>query len=290
MANADLNKLCMEESNPMLKAVVRCKHGVLLHMQTSWSKSNPGRRFWSCPYYGGAGGAGCSRYAGCAGVGNEVGGARSDGCSRYAGCAGGVFIGLPLLLVVGKEVAVGGGGALSVGYVRGVGGAVVNINTSKNITFGLPLSLPKPDVLPLPLPELDVLPLPLPKPDGSSLADDWTFCGQPLFFFLSKLTWPSRHAFNFRWCNCWISSRYSPHFHVCDWLKNISIGSQVSFLTVAAIKYIAATTCAHVVGSILTGSAVAGSGSVLAGSVVVGFVVLIEVEVEDALAAVTAVV
>ncbi|KAK4709668.1 hypothetical protein R3W88_004181 [Solanum pinnatisectum] len=52
MANADLNKLCMEESNPMLKAVVRCKHDVLLHMQTSWSKSNPGRRFWLCPYYG----------------------------------------------------------------------------------------------------------------------------------------------------------------------------------------------------------------------------------------------
>ncbi|WMV26942.1 hypothetical protein MTR67_020327 [Solanum verrucosum] len=52
MANADLNKLCMEESDPMLKAVVQCKHGVLLHMQTSWSKSNPGRRFWSYPYYG----------------------------------------------------------------------------------------------------------------------------------------------------------------------------------------------------------------------------------------------
>ncbi|WMV51384.1 hypothetical protein MTR67_044769 [Solanum verrucosum] len=52
MANADLNKFCMEESDPMLKAVVRYKHSVLLHMQSSWSKSNPGRRFWSCPYYG----------------------------------------------------------------------------------------------------------------------------------------------------------------------------------------------------------------------------------------------
>jgi len=52
MSNAKLNKLCMEESDPMLKTIVRCKHGSLLHMQTSWSKSNPGRRFWSCPYYG----------------------------------------------------------------------------------------------------------------------------------------------------------------------------------------------------------------------------------------------
>ncbi|WMV49368.1 hypothetical protein MTR67_042753 [Solanum verrucosum] len=52
MANADLNMLCMEESDPMLKAIVRCKHGVLLYMQTSWSKSNLGRRFWSCPCYG----------------------------------------------------------------------------------------------------------------------------------------------------------------------------------------------------------------------------------------------
>ncbi|KAH0655142.1 hypothetical protein KY285_030024 [Solanum tuberosum] len=52
MSNAKLNKLCMEESDPMLKTIVRCKHGSLLHMQTSWSKLNPGRRFWSCPYYG----------------------------------------------------------------------------------------------------------------------------------------------------------------------------------------------------------------------------------------------
>ncbi|WMV55027.1 hypothetical protein MTR67_048412 [Solanum verrucosum] len=52
MSNAKLNKLCIEESNPMLKTIVRCKHGSLLHMQTSWTKSNPERRFWSCPYYG----------------------------------------------------------------------------------------------------------------------------------------------------------------------------------------------------------------------------------------------
>ncbi|WMV38774.1 hypothetical protein MTR67_032159 [Solanum verrucosum] len=36
----------------MLNAVVRCKHGILLNLQTSWLKLNPGRRFWSCPCYG----------------------------------------------------------------------------------------------------------------------------------------------------------------------------------------------------------------------------------------------
>ncbi|KAG5617992.1 hypothetical protein H5410_017816 [Solanum commersonii] len=52
MANENLNKLCMDESDPMLNAVVRCKHEILLNLQTSWSKLNPGRRFWSCPCYG----------------------------------------------------------------------------------------------------------------------------------------------------------------------------------------------------------------------------------------------
>ncbi|KAG5591319.1 hypothetical protein H5410_041833 [Solanum commersonii] len=51
MANKNLNKLCMDESDPMLNVVVRCKHGILLNLQTSWSKLNPGRRFWSCPCY-----------------------------------------------------------------------------------------------------------------------------------------------------------------------------------------------------------------------------------------------
>ncbi|KAG5626737.1 hypothetical protein H5410_011955, partial [Solanum commersonii] len=52
MTNENLNKLCMDESDPMLNTVVRCKHIILLNLQTSWSKSNPGRRFWSCPCYG----------------------------------------------------------------------------------------------------------------------------------------------------------------------------------------------------------------------------------------------
>ncbi|XP_059310703.1 uncharacterized protein LOC132062074 [Lycium ferocissimum] len=51
MANNLLNKLCMDEEDPMLNSVVRCKHGILLKMQTSWSDRNPGRRFWSCPHY-----------------------------------------------------------------------------------------------------------------------------------------------------------------------------------------------------------------------------------------------
>ncbi|TMW92231.1 hypothetical protein EJD97_013320, partial [Solanum chilense] len=41
MSNVKLNKQCMEESNPILKTIVRCKYGNLFHMRTSWSKSNP---------------------------------------------------------------------------------------------------------------------------------------------------------------------------------------------------------------------------------------------------------
>ncbi|KAK4373345.1 hypothetical protein RND71_008729 [Anisodus tanguticus] len=48
MANTLLNKLCMNEEDPMINAEVRCKHDILLKMQTSWSDSNPG---WSCPHY-----------------------------------------------------------------------------------------------------------------------------------------------------------------------------------------------------------------------------------------------
>ncbi|KAM3203110.1 hypothetical protein P3L10_030736 [Capsicum annuum] len=51
MINLKLNKLCMDESDPMVNVVVRYKHGILVDLQTSWSKSNSGRRFWSCPYY-----------------------------------------------------------------------------------------------------------------------------------------------------------------------------------------------------------------------------------------------
>nr|XP_016441949.1 PREDICTED: uncharacterized protein LOC107767454 [Nicotiana tabacum] len=51
MTNTKLNKLCMDEDDPMLYAEVRCKYGILLQMQTSWSDRNLGRRFWSCPHY-----------------------------------------------------------------------------------------------------------------------------------------------------------------------------------------------------------------------------------------------
>ncbi|KAG5577093.1 hypothetical protein H5410_057227, partial [Solanum commersonii] len=52
MTNENLNKFCMDESDPMLNVIVRCKHGILLNLQTSWSKLNLGRRFWTCSCYG----------------------------------------------------------------------------------------------------------------------------------------------------------------------------------------------------------------------------------------------
>ncbi|MCD9558883.1 hypothetical protein HAX54_016565 [Datura stramonium] len=39
----------MDEDDPMLNAGVRCRHDILLQMQTSWSDHNPRRRFWSYP-------------------------------------------------------------------------------------------------------------------------------------------------------------------------------------------------------------------------------------------------
>ncbi|WMV29520.1 hypothetical protein MTR67_022905 [Solanum verrucosum] len=51
MSNAILNRICNNENDPMLGVKICCKHGDLLSMQTSWSKDNPGRRFWSCPCY-----------------------------------------------------------------------------------------------------------------------------------------------------------------------------------------------------------------------------------------------
>ncbi|KAL3356706.1 hypothetical protein AABB24_017391 [Solanum stoloniferum] len=48
----DLNKICTDNEDPMLISEVRCSHGLLLPLKTSWSDNNPGRRFWSCPYYG----------------------------------------------------------------------------------------------------------------------------------------------------------------------------------------------------------------------------------------------
>ncbi|KAF3657816.1 hypothetical protein FXO38_13525 [Capsicum annuum] len=53
MKSVNLSKLCMEENDSALKQVIHCNHGILLHLKTSWTSSNPGRRYWACPYYGG---------------------------------------------------------------------------------------------------------------------------------------------------------------------------------------------------------------------------------------------
>ncbi|OIT32295.1 hypothetical protein A4A49_51263 [Nicotiana attenuata] len=52
MAGINLNNFFIDEHDPMLNVKVRCKHGDLLPLETSWSTRNPGRQFWSCPYYG----------------------------------------------------------------------------------------------------------------------------------------------------------------------------------------------------------------------------------------------
>uniref|UniRef100_M1DGX7 GRF-type domain-containing protein n=1 Tax=Solanum tuberosum TaxID=4113 RepID=M1DGX7_SOLTU len=51
MSNAMLHRICNDENDPMLRVKLRCKHGGLLSMQTSWWEHNPARRFWSCPRY-----------------------------------------------------------------------------------------------------------------------------------------------------------------------------------------------------------------------------------------------
>ncbi|XP_059302896.1 uncharacterized protein LOC132055207 [Lycium ferocissimum] len=53
MARFGLSKICKEEDDHELSEM-RCKHGFLLPLMTSWTPRNPGRRYWSCPYYGGA--------------------------------------------------------------------------------------------------------------------------------------------------------------------------------------------------------------------------------------------
>lgn len=40
MTNENLNKLCIDELDPMLNVVMRCKHDFLLNLQTFWSKLN----------------------------------------------------------------------------------------------------------------------------------------------------------------------------------------------------------------------------------------------------------
>lgn len=41
----------MQEEDHELEEV-RCKHGFVLPLLTSWTSRNPGRRYWGCPYYG----------------------------------------------------------------------------------------------------------------------------------------------------------------------------------------------------------------------------------------------
>ncbi|WMV19180.1 hypothetical protein MTR67_012565 [Solanum verrucosum] len=47
MSNAILNRMCNDENDPMLGVKICRNYGDLLSMQTSWSKDNSGRRFWS---------------------------------------------------------------------------------------------------------------------------------------------------------------------------------------------------------------------------------------------------
>ncbi|PHT60585.1 hypothetical protein CQW23_02948 [Capsicum baccatum] len=53
MKSVNLSKLCTEENDSALKQVIHCNHGILLHLKTSWTSSNSGKRYWPCPYYGG---------------------------------------------------------------------------------------------------------------------------------------------------------------------------------------------------------------------------------------------
>ncbi|WMV49922.1 hypothetical protein MTR67_043307 [Solanum verrucosum] len=52
MLNAMLNRNCNDENDSMLGVKICCKNGgLLLSIQTSWSKDKPGQKFWSCPHY-----------------------------------------------------------------------------------------------------------------------------------------------------------------------------------------------------------------------------------------------
>ena len=53
MSNDILSRICDDENDTMLNVKMYCKLGDLLSMQNSLSKDNPGRRFWSCPWYRG---------------------------------------------------------------------------------------------------------------------------------------------------------------------------------------------------------------------------------------------
>ncbi|KAH0716825.1 hypothetical protein KY290_013393 [Solanum tuberosum] len=51
MARISLTRLCLQEEDHELEEV-RCKHGFVLPLLTSWTPRNPSRRYWGCPYYG----------------------------------------------------------------------------------------------------------------------------------------------------------------------------------------------------------------------------------------------
>ncbi|PHU08923.1 hypothetical protein BC332_20783 [Capsicum chinense] len=53
MKSVNFIKLFIEENDSTVKQVIHCNHGILLHLKTSWTSSNPGRRYWACPYYRG---------------------------------------------------------------------------------------------------------------------------------------------------------------------------------------------------------------------------------------------
>ncbi|WMV06855.1 hypothetical protein MTR67_000240, partial [Solanum verrucosum] len=52
MRSINLTNLCMEEDDYTTKKKVYCNHGLVVRLKTSWTSNNPGRRYWSCPYYG----------------------------------------------------------------------------------------------------------------------------------------------------------------------------------------------------------------------------------------------
>ncbi|KAM3398022.1 hypothetical protein P3S68_001536 [Capsicum galapagoense] len=53
MRSINLSKLCMEEDDFALNQEVRCNHGFVVPLKTSWTSTNPGRRYWACNYYRG---------------------------------------------------------------------------------------------------------------------------------------------------------------------------------------------------------------------------------------------
>ncbi|KAK4345657.1 hypothetical protein RND71_035833 [Anisodus tanguticus] len=53
MRSINLTNLYMEENDTAFKEEVRCNHGFVLPMKTSWTSRNPDRKYWACPYYRG---------------------------------------------------------------------------------------------------------------------------------------------------------------------------------------------------------------------------------------------